>query len=273
MGVISTSVIVGASVSIAASGASIGVSLAQKAKAQRKEEEALSKSKKAMDEAKRLAEIDYIEGLNIPLDAYGKEYEANLQNQKQSLEALQEGDSRNLAAGVGRVGASVTDANENTRIAMEDKMFELDQMQAQEKSRINQDLKDMQVGAAADQQMIARDSAEEQAAAVRGMVAAGGQILKTGASLIPLYGEAKIDKELDTLLSESAGKTDTVVDAKSVVEKTEVGAGPLASKVVSPGAGTATQRQREQWRNATPEQRSKAAIRGIRFDENDNIIW
>ena len=160
-----------AATGVLVSATSAGMSFSQAAKAKRQGEKAQAASKKLMKEAERKAEVEFFQKLNVPLDAYGKEYEQNLQVQQQGIQALQEGDSRNLAAGIGRVGAAATEANENTRIGMGKEMFELEKMQVQEQSDINQDLKDMKVGAAADQQQIARDADEARAAAMQQGVA------------------------------------------------------------------------------------------------------
>jgi len=75
-------------------------------------------AKKMMDDARAKAEVDYFAGLTLPMDAYEAKFEANLAADQQALQTLQEGDPRNLAAGVGRVGAQQNLENEATRIAM-----------------------------------------------------------------------------------------------------------------------------------------------------------
>jgi hypothetical protein len=196
-----TSAVIGATTGLAA----MGMSFKQAADAKSAEATAMASSKKLMEEAKELAEKDYLQGLNVPLDAYGKEYEQNLQLQQQSIQALQESDPRNLAAGLGRVGAVATDANEDTRIAMGKELFGLEKIQQEEKSRINQDLKDMSVGAAADQQMIARDAAEARNSAIQGGFQGLGQVANSVASLAPLYSVSAEDKFAN-------GFTDTLTD-------------------------------------------------------------
>lgn len=161
-------------------------------------QEANSKAQKAseelMEEAGRKAEVEFMQTLNVPLDAYNQQYKNQLQSQQQSLQALQEGDSRNLAAGVGAVGAAATTAQENTRIAQGKELFSLRKMQAEEQQSINEDLKDMNVGAAADQQQMARDYSEQANAATRSAVAGFGTAASSVASAMPLYFESASDK-------------------------------------------------------------------------------
>ena len=105
-------------VGIAAAGASAVQGFKAAADAKNAAEAADKAAAKAMSEAKAKAQVDMYAGLNVPLDAYEAEFENQIAGQKQAVEALQEGDSRALAAGVGRVGAAQTAAGEQTRIAM-----------------------------------------------------------------------------------------------------------------------------------------------------------
>ena len=199
-----------AATGVLVSATSAGMSFSQAAKAKRQGEKAQAASKKLMKEAERKAEVEFFQKLNVPLDAYGKEYEQNLQVQQQGIQALQEGDNRNLAAGIGRVGAAATEANENTRIGMGKEMFELEKMQVQEQSDINQDLKDMKVGAAADQQQIARDADEARAAAMQQGVASVGSAVQGAAAAIPLFPKSAMDNRANKLADQvmASGNTD-----------------------------------------------------------------
>ena len=119
-----TSAVVG----IASAGYS-AVSGFRNAAAQKKAaKEADAAAAKAMSEAKARAEVDYFAGLSVPLDAYEAEFENQLAVSQQNVEALQEGDARNLAAGVGRVGALQNQAREKTRIDMGQDLFALDKL-------------------------------------------------------------------------------------------------------------------------------------------------
>ena len=204
-----------AATGILISAGSAGMSFSQAAKARRQGETAAAASKKLMKEAERKAEVEFMQKLNVPLDAYGREYKQNLQVQQQGIQALQEGDSRNLAAGVGRVGAAATESNEGTRIAMGKEMFDLEKMQVQEQSDINQDLKDMKVGAAADQQQISRDSDEASAAAMQQGVASVGQAVGSAASVVPLFSANAADRRA----SKMADGLDQSLLETSVVNK------------------------------------------------------
>ena len=175
-------------------GASAGMSFSQAAKQKKLAETANKASDKLMEEAKKRAEVEFMQKLNVPLDAYDRQEERNIQSQQQNIEALQQGDPRNLLAGLGAVGAGATAAAEENRIAKGKELFALQQKQVQEQSDINQDLKDMSSGAAADQQMRARDAQEASAAAMQQGVASVGQAVGSAASVVPLFTANAADR-------------------------------------------------------------------------------
>jgi hypothetical protein len=204
---------VAAGIGLATSLGSAGMSFSQAAKAKRQGEKAQKASKELMKEAERKAEVEFMQKLNVPLDAYGREERQNIQNQLQNIQALQEGDSRNLAAGVGIVGAGATEAAEGSRIAMGKELFDLQKMQVQEQSDINQDLKNMKVGAAADQQQIARDADEARAAALQQGVSSVSQGIQQAACMVELFPKSAADRQANKMadgLDQSLLKTTTV---------------------------------------------------------------
>ena len=189
---VATATIIG----IAATGASTAMSFSNAAKQKRAAETAATESKKLMAEARKNAEKDYYAGLAVPLDAYEAEFETNLAAQTQSVEALQEGDSRALAAGVGRIGAQQQAGAEKTRIAMGEELYNLDKMKADSKEGIKQQLVGMDVGAAKDAAQTARDMELAQANSLQqGMQGIAGVASGIG-QLAPLYGQKKADKTM-----------------------------------------------------------------------------
>ena len=184
-------VVTSAVVGVASAGFSIYQSFEQKAKAERKAKEGMEASDKLINEAEILAEKEMLAGVQVPLDAFESEAEQTLQNSKQIIDTLQDGDARSLAAGAGSV------AGQNNLIsqeAREDKgllIYENDLMKAEEKQDINQDLKDFKVGQAVDQNLMARDEEEAALQATNDIVAATGQIITSGASVVSLFPGGK----------------------------------------------------------------------------------
>jgi len=178
-----------AATGVLVSAGSAGMSFSQAAKAKRQGETAQRASKKLMKEAERKAEVEFMQKLNVPLDAYGREYKQNLQVQQQGIQALQEGDSRNLAAGVGLVQQS-SDATANaTRLALQKDLEANAKMKADAKDAINQDLKKMDLGQAKDNELKAKDAyaakAQQFSQGVSGVVSTMGNV----AQLAPLFGK------------------------------------------------------------------------------------
>ena len=191
-----TAAVIGAATGLA----SMGMSFKQASDAAEMEAEGLAATDKLMEEARKKAEIDYAQTLNVPLSAFGKEFDQNTANQNAIIQSLQEGDARNLAAGVGRVNVGTTDANENTRNALADRMYDLDKYQAEAKQTINNDQKDMLVGAAADKSQMSRDAAQAKTSAMQGAFQGLGQVAGSVASLAPLYGTSADDRRADEFL-------------------------------------------------------------------------
>jgi len=159
------------------------------AKQKQAAEDADREAKKLMNDAKKKAEKDHYEGLAVPLDAYDAEFENILAGQQQSVEALQEGDARALASGVGRVGAAQQEATEEQRIAMGQDIYNLDVQKAESKDAINQQLIEMDAAGAREQNLRARESEQARQQSIQQGVQAVGQTLQSAASLVPLYSQ------------------------------------------------------------------------------------
>ena len=136
--------------------------------------------------------------LNVSTEAYDKSFENNLATQQQNIQALQEGDARNLAAGVGLVQQSSDATTDNTRLALQKDLEANAKMKAQAKDAINQDLKKIDLGYAKDQELVAKESAAASAAAmsqgISGVVNTAGKL----ATMAPLFGKMN-DKDKEYL--------------------------------------------------------------------------
>lgn len=176
-----------------------GVSAVQSFQAASDAKEASSQADKAaaeaMADAKRRAEKDAYSGLAIPLDAYEAQFENNLAVQQQNVEALQEGDARGLAAGVGRVGAQATNAAEGTRIEMGEEISDLNMMKAESKDSINQQLMEMDVANAREQNQRRADADAFRAQSINSGINSVTSGLQSAADLVPLYRKNKADRK------------------------------------------------------------------------------
>ena len=187
---------------IAAGGSLIGAGLSyrQAANQSRIENKAMKASEKLIADARKKAEKDYYEGLNVPLDAYGEQFAQNMANQQQTIQALQEGDTRNLIGGVQGLTAAAAAANEQTRIGLGQELYANRKMKADSKENKKQQLIDIDAGQAADQSQIARDAAQAGTSAtqsaISGLVSAG---LTIGEGM-DLYGKTKPAKDAEDIM-------------------------------------------------------------------------
>jgi hypothetical protein len=217
-------VVTSAVVGIAAAGYSAYQGFSEAAKQKELAAKADAASKKAMKEAKQKAETDYYEGLNVPMDAYEAEFEQNLAVQKQNVEALQEGDARALAAGVGRVGAQSQAGAEQTRIAMGEEISDLNKMKADSKEAINQQLIEMDVAYAKEQNQRQRDAEAARAQSINQGVQGVVGVVQGAASLAPLYSQSAADRRGSKLAKQFSGqKPEGMTDAQWAAKLGEQG--------------------------------------------------
>jgi len=197
-------------VGVAASAGGAINSFSQSAKQGRLAEKSEAEAKRNMAAAKKKAEKNFYAGLNVSTEAYDAAFQNNLQAQTQNIQALQEGDSRNLAAGVGLVQQS-SDATANaTRLALQKDLETNAKMKADAKDAINQDLKKMDLGQAKDNELKAKDAyaakAQQFSQGISGVVSTMGNV----AQLAPLFGnsgDATAQAEAEALyLSNQAGQ-------------------------------------------------------------------
>jgi len=190
--------------------ASAGMSFSDAAKQKRAANKAAQDQKKLMADARQKAEKDFYAGLNVPLDAFGEQYRQNIAGQQQTIDALQ-GDSRNLVGGVANLTAAAAQGAEQTRIGMGEALYDNRKMKADSRQNINQQLLQMDVGAAADESMRERDLLEARAANIQSGIAGVGTAAQGIASLAPLYGRSGGQGRAERLFSEI--DTDQVTEA------------------------------------------------------------
>ena len=186
--------IIGAGVGVAQA----GMSFSQAAKQKKAADKARQESKRLMDQARKDAQQNFFEGLNVPLEAFGQQYEQNMANQQQSIQALQEGDARGLAAGIGKVGMEASENANKIRLGMQQDLYENAQMKVQAKENVKQQLIGMDVGAAKDEAMREKDmltaQAESMKAGFEGVGAFASEAGKASALYKAKKGELSADE-------------------------------------------------------------------------------
>lgn len=175
--------IVGAGIAVATTTASFS----QAAKQKRLKESAENKASKAMEEAKRKANVNYMDALSVKKEPYELQKDLLLSQGAAALEAGVEGETRGAAAVAGRIQAAEIDASEKLRTAMSGELTSLERLQAEEDARIRDKQVDLALGEVEGAQMAAADAEQASAAAVQQGLAGLTNATQQALGVVPLY--------------------------------------------------------------------------------------
>ena len=175
------------------------ISLGQAAKQRKAQERAERESERLMQQARQNLQTKFYEQLQVPTEAYDRQFRESTAQQKQSLQALQESDPRTLAAGVGKVGAVGVAENQKIREDMAERMFQLQQIKAKEMRDINDALVSLDAGESRTQELRAREARK----LAKGATESGFASLASGlggvTEQIPLYLKSREDRKLSKI--------------------------------------------------------------------------
>jgi hypothetical protein len=178
-------------VSLGLGAANIATGLVEASKQKELQRAADREAEKAAAEQERLLGQNFFEALQVPMQAYDREFRETTAQQQQAMSALQEGDPRLLLGGVGKVQAVAAEQEAKTREALGQDLFNLGKLQANEAGQTADQL------AALEGQRLA--GAQEASAAARAAslqqqqsaLAAGGKLLTGLTGMIPEYSKTK----------------------------------------------------------------------------------
>jgi hypothetical protein len=181
---ITTAMAVGAA---AASAAQAGVSIAQAQKQKKLQQEAEADAAKAFLKAENIVQTQFMEEVQVPLEAYNLEAQTNIAAQRQGIEALSEGGQRSLLGGAGRVAAVGSKASEAARMAMQQDIYTRDLNIAKERQGIRDAQTKMALGEVAGAQQAASDAEYRRMMAQQQALQGIGQALGYGLKATDLY--------------------------------------------------------------------------------------
>ena len=207
-------------VGIATGVASTAKSFSDASKAKKAMNDANAEAAKLMSDARKRAQRDEFAGLTLPTEAYEKAFETTLATNKQQVEALQEGDARALAAGIGRVGAQAQEGIEKTRIGMGQDVFNVDKMKAQSRENIKQQLIGMDVGQAKDAKKEAAYQEQLRAQKIQQGIQGIGQVAGTIGSNAALFSKKDATDATGDIL-------------KSVIQNPTEGLGTVGERLIT----------------------------------------
>lgn len=166
----------------------------QSANAEAAAKEASDEARRLMNNARKRAEVDHYSAVSIPLDAYEAEFRNNLAANAAAVEALAEGDPRNLSAGVGIVAAEQTNRDEKARIALANEMFGIEKMKADAKTEQDQQLMAIDTAEATMQDQISYEEEQKKLMGIETAVSGLGQVVEGVSDVAPLFGTSNNKK-------------------------------------------------------------------------------
>ena len=173
---------------------SSGMSFAQAGKQRKLQEEAEREAEKAFQEAKNKLDVNYLEGLAIAKEPYELERESLLQTSAAALQAGVEGETRGAAAVAGQALMAQQAGAAGQRAAMSREMQQLQQLAAQEESRLQGARVELDLGKAKGYQAQLADLRASEAASrlqgVQGIAQTSGDLFK---AFTPLYNPNEQD--------------------------------------------------------------------------------
>lgn len=181
---------VAAAIGIGLAAIGTGMSFIQAGQQRKAQEKAEREAAKAMAEARKKLEVNYLDALGIQKEPYELEREALLVAGAQGVEAARESE-RGAAAGVGRIQLAQQKGQQGIRSAMGREMTALDRAAAAEESRLRDVGVQLDLGEVAGAQMAAADASQAAAAAqsqgFQQLASLGAQV----AEAAPLYAKSK----------------------------------------------------------------------------------
>jgi hypothetical protein len=153
-----------------------------------------SAERAAEDAARKQEQLlsqDFFSALQVPTEAYDRAARETTAQVGQAVAALQEGDPRQLAGGLGKVAAAGIAGEAETRDAMAQDLYQLGAAQAQSATNVNTKLADLQGDRLTGAQKTAAEARAAELGLQQGAAQAGAGILNTGLGMIPSFGMDK----------------------------------------------------------------------------------
>jgi len=207
--------------------AGMGIGLGQAGKQRRAASQAKADSERLMQQARNRMMADNFENIKLPTESYDRAFRENTAQQRQAIDSLQSADARSLAAGIGKVSAAGTAANEQQRLVMGKDLYDLELKKAQNAEAIKNELVGMDVGQARDLTTMSADSREAAAASTMGAIQSGVAGVSALASSLPDYMKSGADRKAGTfadsgVISGMEGKTIQTGDGGKPIYRTDL---------------------------------------------------
>ena len=186
-------------IGVVSTGITTGMSFGQASKQKQAKKKAEDEANAAMARARTALDVNYYEELAIAKEPYELQREASLAAGAQAIEAGREGDVRGVGATAGRVQMAQEQAQAQTRAQMAQEMQRLEELTAQEESRLRDIGIQLDLEEVAGAQMAARDAQQARQIAIQQGLQGVTSAAQQAASTIPLYAKTKDARQFNQL--------------------------------------------------------------------------
>jgi hypothetical protein len=149
-------------------------------------------SQRAAEEAARkeeqLRSQDLFQALQMPMEQYNRAGREITSQVGQQVGALQEGDPRLLAGGLGKISAAGIQGEANTRDAAANDLFKIGVAQAQSGMNVNSNLANLEAERLKGAQLAAAAARQAELESYNKAAQAGSGVLSQGLGMIPSFG-------------------------------------------------------------------------------------
>lgn len=167
----------------------VGLSIAQDIDARKKARDAERASTELLEQAKTRLDVNRMEGVQVPLEAYQMAARETTAQTQQALEGLREADTRTLAAGVGKLSEASGAVTEQQRQAMGQDIHQRDVDIVKEQSSIDRMMGSISLEEAAGAELRRAEKEEDAQKSLQSAATGAGQALLTAAQMPQLYSQ------------------------------------------------------------------------------------
>jgi hypothetical protein len=152
----------------------------------------------------QLRSQDLFQALQMPMEQYNRAARETTSQVGQAVSALQEGDSRNLAGGLGKIVGAGIEGEAATRDAAAADLFKIGVAQAQSGMNVNSNLANLEADRLAGAQNAAAAAKQAEMGLYSGAAKAGAGLINQGLGMIPSFGENKAAPQNPAQMAQTA---------------------------------------------------------------------
>jgi hypothetical protein len=189
---------VGAIIGIASTVATTAMSFAQVSKQKKLQTQAEQEAAKAMFEARKALDVNYMDALSVQKEPYELAREAMITQGAQAIDTSAESE-RGVAATAGRIQGLQNESQGEIRTAMGKELTEIERLKVAEDARLRDLNVQLDLGEIEGAQTAAANAQEMSAAAMEQGFAGVTSAATQAANMVPLYGKNTAEQQREAL--------------------------------------------------------------------------